>query len=485
MSITNEFASKTIFELLWSEMFLDHKYKCFNYISDENLEKEISDLIEIQNKILKKKIGIENSSSNKSIYGELINYFENILEIKWQILGRFQYDKINAETFLEEIENIQYREISIVVFLFTNKTSNKNAKDEQFIIDFTKEILTSNKLNIFFYFYLLISMINQGNKKITGPQEDFWKGIFNTLLSHLKIEESKHSTNGYPINEYTVYTKMIESVATIKCFFQKFKGPDTSFSTFMLKLFEDYKNHIDNFEIPVFKLSYDYFNVIKEINKKKTLTITETNFFNEISKIYNLTIQKLIENKNNIVLLDIHKFVSWMFFTFYSYEIVSKAKYIETILNHKNKNKIMPTIPIIYYLIFIEKSINESKNESVKTNIDMLVNKKTNTLFQKNIINLLNEFVLGSVYFLKELDNNTEFIKQILFFYFYEIRPISDVKRKFLSLIAHEVLDINTKIVIEKGYISNSKKEVNKNNTNKEVQGEVISCWVQVMWKGT
>ena len=45
MSITNEFASKTIFELLWSEMFLDHKYKSFNYISDENLEKEITYLI--------------------------------------------------------------------------------------------------------------------------------------------------------------------------------------------------------------------------------------------------------------------------------------------------------------------------------------------------------------------------------------------------------------------------------------------------------
>ncbi len=480
MSITNEFASKTIFELLWSEMFLDHKYKSFNYISDENLEREISDLIDIQNRILKKKIGIENSSSHKTIYGELINYFEDILEIKWQILGRFQHDKITAETFLEEIENIQHREISMVFFLFMNKTSNKNSYDKNFIINFTEEILISKKLNIFFYFYLLISMINQKeNKKITNILETTESEIFDTIFKHLKSEESMHSINSYKINESTTYTTMIEQLATIKCFFQKFKGPDTSFSTFMYELFKDYKNHIDNFEIPVFKLSYNYFSVIKGINKKRTATIDETKFFNTISNIYNLTIQKLIENNKNIVLLNIHKFVSWIFFSFYSYEIVSKQEYIERILVHKNKNELMETIPIIYYLILIKNIMNTKKNNNVSLNIEML-EKKENTSFQNNIINLLNEFVLSSVYFFKELDE-PEFVKQILLFYFYEIRPTSEIKRKFLSIIVNKVRKINKKTVKEKGYFSNSNKDVEKNKTNKGVQEVIIKYWIEVM----
>ena len=46
------------------------------------------------------------------------------------------------------------------------------------------------------------------------------------------------------------------------------------------------------------------------------------------------------------------------------------------------------------------------------------------------------------------------------------------------------MLKITTKNITEKGYFSNTKKKINKNNNNKDVQRDILNYWKQVMLKG-
>ena len=492
-SNSNSKSDKSIFESLWGEMYLDHKYKSFNNILNKNFDIKMDELINSQNTVLKKKIGLENNSK-KTIYNELIFYFEKMLEIKWILLGRYQYGIIEAKLFLDEIENLQHREISMVVFLFSKLGSKENINYTQrgFIVDFTKETIRKKNLKVFFYFNLLVSMVNQ-DRKLSNVFNNLDNRIFKILKEHIEEQKEKNNNiNDIPLNEYNLYIVMIEQVATMKCFFQKFKL-NNIINNFMSELYKDYSKHIKKqySDLPIFDLSREYWNLIKlknknnlSVNNKTTISRNSYKLFESLSNIYNNSVSKLSEQSNNIVLLSVHNYISWIFFTFYP--DISKEEYVERVFMSKNKNK-ATSAPIIYYLLQIQHLMNNSQNVNIKHQTNMYKNNNHfESLELKTTINLLNQFVLKSVPFFYKLGEI--FRQKILLFYFYQIRPESLEKRKFLSIVPEEVLKITKKNITEKGFFSIFKKKKinknNKNNINIDVQRDILNYWKQVMLKG-